>query len=113
MRIILLIPILSALALLSACQAATTTNLETTSTPPAANANANQKPVDPADAAPRITLADAKQEFDAGTAVFIDTRDEAAYKNEHIKGAINITAANLEVKYKEIPTDKKIIAYCS
>ena len=66
-----------------------------------------------ADQATRISLADAKKEFDAGNAVFLDTRAEAAYHNEHIKGALNVTEANLEEKYKEIPKGKKIIAYCS
>ena len=61
----------------------------------------------------RISLADAKKEFDAGTAIFIDTRDPTQYKFEHIKGAINITGAMLDDKYKDIPKDKKIIAYCS
>lgn len=65
------------------------------------------------DDAPRITLADAKKEFDAGNAIFVDTRAEAAYKNEHIKGSINMTTADVEARYKELPTDKKIIAYCS
>jgi predicted sulfurtransferase len=112
MRFILLLLILSALAFLSACQKASTTKLDTKSTPPA-NSDANQKTPDPADSAPRITLADAKKEFDEKTAVFIDTRDETAYKFEHIEGAINVSAINFEAKYKELPTDKKIIAYCS
>ena len=67
----------------------------------------------PADEAPRITLADAKKDFDAGSAVFIDTRAETSYKQEHVKGAINIPMEALEAKYKEIPAGKKIIAYCS
>lgn len=66
-----------------------------------------------ADDAPRITLADAKKDFDAGAVVFIDTRAESAYRNEHIKGAINISLEAVEARYKEIPADKKIIAYCS
>lgn len=80
-----------------------------------APANAPQK-VDEhghADDAPRIALADAKKDFDAGNAVFIDTRAEATYKQEHIKGAINISMEAVEAKYKTIPTGKKIIAYCS
>ena len=68
---------------------------------------------DHADDAPRITLADAKKDFDAGTAVFVDTRAEATYKQEHIKGAINMPMEAVEARYKEIPTGKKIIAYCS
>ena len=66
-----------------------------------------------ADEAPRITLADAKKDFDAGNVVFVDTRAEATYKQEHIKGAINMPMEAVEARYKEIPTGKKIIAYCS
>jgi hypothetical protein len=66
-----------------------------------------------ADEAPRISLEDAKKEFDAGTATFVDTRDVSSYQMSHIKGAINIPLFNIEQRWKEIPTDKKIIAYCS
>jgi rhodanese-related sulfurtransferase len=45
--------------------------------------------------------------------VFVDTRAKSAYDVEHIKGAINMTTADVEARYKEIPTGKKIIAYCS
>lgn len=65
------------------------------------------------DNAPRIGLADAKKDFDAGTAVFVDTRDASAFNLEHIKGAINVPASELKEKIKTIPSDKKIIAYCS
>lgn len=63
--------------------------------------------------APRITLADAKKDFDAGNAVIIDVRDENAYKSEHIKSALNIPKFTLEAKFDSIPKGKKIIAYCS
>lgn len=66
-----------------------------------------------ADDAPRISLADAKKDFDAGNTVFIDTRAASAYKTEHVKGAINMPAEVFEARYKEIPTGKKIVAYCS
>ena len=66
-----------------------------------------------ADDAPRITLADAKKDFDAGTAVFIDTRAEDIYREKHVKGAINITLQDDAAKYKSIPKGKKIIVYCS
>jgi 3-mercaptopyruvate sulfurtransferase SseA len=65
------------------------------------------------DDAPRITLADAKKDFDAGKTIFIDTRSADAYKLERIKGAINISVSDFEAKYKSIPKDKKIIVYCS
>ncbi len=65
------------------------------------------------DDAPRITLAEAKKDFDAGRAVLIDVRDEASYKQEHVKGALHITTASLDAKFNDIPKGKKIIAYCS
>ena len=65
------------------------------------------------DDAPRITLADAKKDFDSGKAIFIDTRSADAFKLERVKGAINITTNDSEARYKEIPKDKKIIVYCS
>lgn len=65
------------------------------------------------DDAPRISLADAKKEFDAGNIVFVDVRAAATYKQEHIKGAVNVPMEAFEMRYKEIPTGKKIVAYCS
>lgn len=65
------------------------------------------------DDAPRITLAEAKKDFDDGNAIFIDTRGEGTFKNEHIKGAMNMPVEFAGTRYKEIPTDKKIIVYCS
>lgn len=105
-----------ALLVSAACQTASTTST-------VGNGNKAQNAVNSAapktddhghaDTAPRIVLADAKKDFDAGNVVFIDTRAKAAYDVEHIKGAINMTTADVETRYKEIPTDKKIIAYCS
>ena len=63
--------------------------------------------------APRITLADAKKDFDAGTAVFIDTHMPEQYQERHIKGSINVPANNMDPYMNKIPKGKKIIAYCS
>lgn len=65
------------------------------------------------DGAARISVEEAKKAFDANDAVFVDTRAESAYQVEHIKGAINIPAEAFKMRYKEVPTGKKIIAYCS
>ena len=80
------------------------TNTNTMTTAPAAEHS---------DDAPRINLEDAKKDFDKGNVLFIDTRAEAAYNVEHIKGAVNVPIESFEAKYKDIPTGKKIIAYCS
>lgn len=61
----------------------------------------------------RIQLADAKADFDNGNAIFIDTRPAAAFDDEHVKGAMNITADDFAAKADSLPKGKKIIAYCS
>ena len=63
--------------------------------------------------APRITLAEAKKDFDAGTAVFIDTHSPEQYAQRHIPGSINVPANDMQPYLNKIPKGKKIIAYCS
>lgn len=114
MRFILMITavVFAGLGILSGCQnSSNTAKTETVKS----NTTTAPETVEKAtiDDAPRITLEEAKKDFDAGNAVFVDTRAEITYNNEHIKGAINIPAEAAETRYKEIPTDKKIIAYCS
>jgi 3-mercaptopyruvate sulfurtransferase SseA len=130
MRFILTMLFVAAFAAagLTACQNASTVsqNNTTSSSSNSTNGSANKttadKPKNSApktdehghvDDAPRISLADAKKDFDAGNVVFIDTRAETTYRQEHIKGALNIPMEAVETRYKEIPTGKKIIAYCS
>lgn len=62
---------------------------------------------------PRITLEDAKKDFDSGSALIVDSRPEAAYDQEHIAGAINIPLGSPDEKFSGIPKGKKIIIYCS
>jgi rhodanese-related sulfurtransferase len=116
-KIILLSFSVLALTIFMACQTAKVADKpETTKTENQVSTQATPPKTDDhghADEAPRITLAEAKADFDAGKAVFVDTRNEDAFKVEHIKGAINVPAKEIEAKYKNIPTDKKIIAYCS
>lgn len=61
----------------------------------------------------RISLADAKADFDAGNAVFIDTHSEQSFAAEHITGSINVPSNKLNEKADTIPKGKKIITYCS
>jgi hypothetical protein len=65
------------------------------------------------DTAERISVMDAKADFDAGTAVFIDTRDPRSFALEHIAGAINIPENEVDLRFNTIPQGKKLIAYCS
>jgi hypothetical protein len=80
---------------------------------PAPPPRANVDPDHPMIEAPRIALADAKKDYDEKTAVFIDTHSPAQYEMEHITGAINIPANELNNYFDKIPKGKKIIVYCS
>jgi len=105
MRKFFLLLAITAIAFVLACaNPAPPQTIETANTPPISSED---------DDAPRITLADAKNDFDAGTAIFIDARGADSYKDEHIKGAVNITLDTLNKMIKSIPKDKKIITYCS
>lgn len=65
------------------------------------------------DDAPRITLAEAKKDFDNKSAVFVDTHAKEQFDLEHIPGAINVQANTIKQNINKIPKGKKIIAYCS
>jgi 3-mercaptopyruvate sulfurtransferase SseA len=107
MKLTLLMSALCSLAILLGCQSTSSnTKIDNSS------ANSSAK-TETADEAPRINLEEAKKDFDAGIAVFVDTRAETEFAREHIKGAINIPASTAATRWKEIPTNKKIIAYCS
>jgi len=104
MRKFFLLSAITAIAFVMACaNPAAPVNIELANAPAAAQT----------DDAPRIALADAQKDFDANDAIFIDTRSVEAYRDEHIKGAKSLPAATLEDHLKEVPKDKKIIAYCS
>lgn len=117
MRYFLMLLMLSALVFGAACQNTSTTTTANKTKPVNDSifqpAGATPKANDPAADAPRINLADAKKDFDDGAALFVDTRAAIQYNEKHIKGAINIPAEAMDVRIKEIPKDKKIIAYCS
>ena len=61
---------------------------------------------------PRIGIKEAKQAFDEGTAIFVDARGRDVYKENHIKGAINIPFSSTD-NFDSLPKGKKIIVYCS
>jgi 3-mercaptopyruvate sulfurtransferase SseA len=114
MRYFLLLISLFALVLTS-CQSATTSSTQVAANPAPATTATPVKPDNHAkdDDAPRLTIAEAKAAFDKGEALFIDSRSEQAFKDDHIKGAINITLQDDPSKYGKIPKGKKIIVYCS
>ena len=66
-------------------------------------------------AVPRISAQDAKKEIDAGNAIFVDSRGQAAFDQEHLPGAIVIpfTGTDDPGKFDPLPKGKKIIVYCT
>ena len=110
-----LIPTAFAAALIAACTQSGNTSVGVNNTAPASTpivANANIH-LDDGHDAPRISLADAKKEFDAKTAVFIDTHSKEQFEVEHIAGAINIPGNTIKQNMDKVPKGNKIIAYCS
>ena len=64
-------------------------------------------------AVPRISAEDAKKAFDAGDAIFVDSRAESAWEQERLPGALSIPFGSGEDKFSSLPKGKKIIVYCS
>ena len=61
---------------------------------------------------PRISVTDAKKDYDDQLAVMVDTRPQPAYDSAHIAGAISIPFGTGENKFSTLPQGKKIILYC-
>ena len=102
--------LLLATLVFTACQSSETTTTTTSNT---AVAPKVQSPGMAADGVKRISVEDAQAALTKGTAVIVDVRDAASYKSSHIAGSLNIPAAEILTRIKELPTDKQTILYCS
>jgi len=64
---------------------------------------------------PKISLKEAKDLYDSGKAVFIDTRSVFEYEQRHIKGAIpmpvNLVHQNVP-RYEKVIEGKVLVTYC-
>jgi 3-mercaptopyruvate sulfurtransferase SseA len=70
-------------------------------------------PAPPNDGVRRITTDELRDALAKGTAIVVDVRSEAAYKEGHIKGARFIPTTEILAKANELPKDKLIVTYCS
>ena len=61
----------------------------------------------------RVSLAEAKTAFDAGSAVFVDVRDTGSYADHHIPGALSIPLGELTGRLSELNPADWIITYCT
>ena len=72
------------------------------------------QPQAPEDKIIRIKADEAKRLVEEGKAVVIDVRGSDAFRNTHIKGALDFPIGKLESgDFKGLPKDKRIIAYCT
>jgi len=106
---------LTALALLIAIGGLVACNSNETalSQAPKAPPTPQQPAPPPADNARRITAAELHELWEKGNVLVIDTRDEPAYKDEHIKGSISMPTRTFLGRIDELPRDKMIVAYCT
>jgi hypothetical protein len=66
------------------------------------------------DKMPRIKVEEARKLVAEDSAVIIDVRNLDSYKISHIKGALHFPMDKLEAgDLKDLPKDKRIIAYCA
>ena len=115
MRLILLLLTFSVLAVGMACNNAaspTITKVQPTKQPVAAPQADDHNHGEESKIA-RISLEEAKKAFDAGTAIFVDTRDISSFNFNRIKGAVNLPMSEYATGWQKLPKGKKIIAYCS
>ncbi|HUS14207.1 MAG TPA: rhodanese-like domain-containing protein [Chloroflexia bacterium] len=64
--------------------------------------------------AERMTLEDFKKLYDdpAKRPLIVDVRAKDAYDQGHIEGAVSVPESDIDTRFKEIPRDKLVVAYC-
>ncbi len=67
----------------------------------------------PADDARRITAEELYKMYEKNEVLIVDTRNDAAFKQGHIKGAILIPSNEVAARLGELPKDKFIATYCT
>lgn len=66
-----------------------------------------------ADGIARITINEFEELLNKNQVFVVDTRNQAAFDQGHIKGAKLIPMGEVVARIKEFPRDKKIVTYCS
>lgn len=61
----------------------------------------------------RVSLIEAKDAFDTGSAVFIDVRGKSYYEISHIPGAKSIPLNEIEQRLNELDSESRILLYCT
>lgn len=61
----------------------------------------------------RISVADAREQVESGTAVIVDVRPVSDYETSHAANAISMPLSELPDRYVELPQDVAILTYCT
>ena len=67
----------------------------------------------PADDARRITAEELYKMYEEKKVLIVDTRNDAAFKQSHIKGAILMPSNEVASRLAELPKNKFIATYCT
>ncbi len=78
-------------------------------------ASPQQQPAPPssANSVRRITTAELEDALQKGQAFVVDVRNDAAFKQGHIKDSILVPYTEVASHLDKIPRDKLIVTYCS
>ncbi|MBI2940242.1 MAG: rhodanese-like domain-containing protein [Chloroflexi bacterium] len=68
---------------------------------------------DRAPSTPSMSLQQARAHFDAGDAVFVDTRSREDFERSQVPGAVAMPVAEVPRRYQELPRDRLIVFYCT
>jgi len=83
------------------------------STSPTPATQQPQQVHNPADDARRITAEELYKMYEQHQVLIVDTRNDLAFKQSHIKGAILIPSNEVASRLNELPKDKFIATYCT
>jgi rhodanese-related sulfurtransferase len=64
------------------------------------------------DALERVGVAELRRRLKDGSVVVLDVRPEGEYHAGHIAGARSVPLAELKARFREIPKDQEVVAYC-
>jgi 3-mercaptopyruvate sulfurtransferase SseA len=78
-----------------------------------AQAPTSTQPVTRTSEVERVSLTDAVDALDTGSAVFLDVRSQGEYSVSRIPGAVSIPIDQLPDRFTELDRDDWIITYCT
>lgn len=119
MRVLITLSFVIALMALAGCNSKDKVSSSSSGTAPTSSATTTttgpqrQAQNLPADGVRRITTFELNEALNKGEAIVVDVRNDAAYKQARIKGAVLIPVGEVGTRFNELPRDKLIVTYCA